>query len=97
MVLYALVTLGMLVYTVVDVTTTPAAQVRTLPKPLWYLVLFLLPLLGSIAWLVAGRPRRGARPDAPAAPPVRPVAPDDDEDFLRELRRRSSDPRDDAA
>jgi hypothetical protein len=94
-VLYGLVSLGLLVYALVDLVSTPASAVRTLPKALWFLVV-LPPLFGPAAWLLAGRPRRG-RGAQPAAPPARPVAPDDDEDFLRELRRRRSDPRDDAA
>ena len=96
MIVYGLVTLVLLVYALVDLTRTPGAQVRTLPKPLWYVVLLLLPLVGSLGWLLLGRPRRGDTAEA-ASPPVRPIAPDDDEDFLRELRRRSRDPRDDAA
>ena len=94
-VFYGLASLGLLVYALVDLVTTPASAVRTLPKALWFLVV-LPPLFGPLAWLLAGRPRRGhGRPTA--APPARPIAPDDDEDFLRELRRRRSDPRDDAA
>ena len=95
MIVYGAVTLVLLVYAVVDLTRTPAAQVRTLPKPLWYPVVVLLAPLGPLAWLLLGRPRR-TTPALPSAP-TRPVAPDDDEDFLRELRRRSRDPRDDAA
>jgi hypothetical protein len=94
-VVYALVTLGLFVYAVVDLVSTPASAVRTLPKPLWFVVV-LPPVFGPIAWLLFGRARR-PRGNAPSAPPVRPVAPDDDEDFLRDLRRRSRDPRDDAA
>ena len=96
MVIYGLVTLVLLVYAVVDLTRTPGAQVRGLPKPLWYPLVVLLAPIGPVAWLLLGRPRRGDTAEA-AAPPVRPIAPDDDEDFLRELRRRSRDPRDDAA
>ena len=94
MVLYALVSLGLFAYALVDLVTTPRAQVRTLPKVLW-LVVLLVPLLGGVAWLLLGRPRRPR--SGPAAPPARPVAPDDDDEWLRELRRRRSDPRDDAA
>jgi hypothetical protein len=36
---------------------------------------------------VSGPPRPERRPD-----PTRQVAPDDDEDFLRSLRRRGNDP-----
>ena len=95
MVLYALISLGLFSYAIVDLVTTPSSAVRTLPKPLWFLVV-LPPLFGPLAWLLFGRPRR-RRGEAPPAPPARPVAPDDDEDFLRDLRRRSRDPRDDAA
>jgi hypothetical protein len=94
-VLYALVVLGLFAYAVVDLVSTPASAVRTLPKPLWFVVV-LPPVFGPLAWLLFGRARRG-RGDVPSAPPIRPVAPDDDEDFLRELRRRRQDPRDDAA
>ena len=96
MVVYALVTLGLLVYAGVELSRTPAAQVRTLSKPVWYLLLLLVPLFGAVAWLLFGRPK-ASDADAALAPPARPIAPDDDEDFLRDLRRRSRDPRDDAA
>ena len=95
MVLYALVVLGLFAYAIVDLVSTPASAVRTLPKALWFVVV-LPPLFGPLAWLFFGRPRK-ARGQAPPAPPSRPVAPDDDEEFLRDLRRRARDPRDDAA
>ena len=91
MVLLYAVALVLLVVAVVDVVQSPREAVRTLPKPLWLLVV-LPPYFGPVAWLLAGRPRRGRT--APPAP-GRAVAPDDDEDFLRELRRRTRDPRDD--
>jgi hypothetical protein len=95
---YGLVALVLLVYCVLDVLRTPAEAVRTLPKPLW-LLLVLAPFFGPAAWFLAGRaPKRAA----PAPRPVERGAPDDDEDFLRELRRRAEeqrrrarDPRDD--
>lgn len=88
--MYALLTLALLVYCAVDVVSTPAEAVRTLPKPLWLLAVVLLPLIGSAAWLLAGRPPRGTpRP----APERERGAPDDDEEFLRELRRRAEDQR----
>ena len=96
MVIYALVSLGLFAYAIVDLVTTPSSAVRTLPKALWFVVV-LPPLLGPVAWLVFGRPRRGGGGTRRREPPARPVAPDDDEDFLRDLRRRSRDPRDDAA
>jgi hypothetical protein len=65
---------------------------------LWIFLIIILPLVGGIAWLVAGRPERrpqtdswrmgsgfteGQRPQAGRAP----RGPDDDEDFLREMRQ----------
>ena len=92
MVVYALVGLGLFAYVVVDLVSTPAAAVRTLPKWLWAFVV-LPPVVGPVAWLLFGRARRARLVDE--LPPARPVAPDDDEEFLRDLRRRSRDPRDD--
>lgn len=97
MVLLYGVALVLLVFCLVEVVTTPREAVRTLPKPLWLLVV-LPPLLGPLAWFLAGRPARGAG----AQPSPQRGAPDDDDDFLRELRRRAEeqrrrarDPRDD--
>ncbi len=101
--MYALLAaLALLVYCVLDVLTSPREQVRTLPKPLW-LVVALLPVVGPVSWFLAGRPPRGTdRKGLRPGPRVEPGAPDDDEDFLRELRRRADeqrrrarDPRDD--
>lgn len=93
----------LLVYCLLDVATTPADKVRELPKPVWLLLVILLPLIGGVAWLVAGRPRPGDRagrgpglrrpPDRPTGP-MRPSSPDDDEEFLRSLRRRAQEQRD---
>ncbi len=90
MVLYALLSLGLLVYAVVDLASTPARAIRT-PKWLSLLAVLLL-VVAPLAWLLLGRPGRTGEP---APEPTRTVAPDDDEDFLRELRRRAADPRDD--
>ena len=104
--LVGLVSLGLLVYCVLDVATTPATAVRTLPKPLWFLVV-VPPVFGPVAWFLAGRPKKGTAQRQlptvlPPEAPGRTVAPDDDEEFLRELRRRAEeqrrrarDPRDD--
>lgn len=97
-----LLSLVLLVYCVLDIVRTPRDAVRTLPKPLWLLVV-LAPVFGPAAWFLAGRPKRGtAGSSRRAGPPPVAQAPDDDEDFLRELRRRADeqrrrarDPRDD--
>ena len=90
--------LVLLVYALTDLARTPESQVRSMPKPVWFVVV-LAPVLGPLLWLVAGRPSGGRGRTPPAAPRG---GPDDDEDFLRGLRRdaedrrrRARDPRDD--
>lgn len=80
-----------LAYCVLDVATSSRADVRGLPKPLWFLVL-LLPLVGPVLWWVFGRPAPGsgrARPTVLPGVPPPSSNPDDDAEFLRELRRRA--------
>ena len=94
--LLVLVELVLLVYCVLSIITTPPAAVRNLPKVVWLVLVILLPLVGGIAWLVAGRPVAG-RADLPRrGRRAAPVAPDDDEAFLRGLRERADLQRRDA-
>jgi hypothetical protein len=92
-----LIELAFLIYCLIDVIQTPAAEVRKLPKVAWILLIVIIPLIGGIAWLVAGRPQRGSARQVPwpstrtAGFPEyerpRPLGPDDDPDFLREMKR----------
>lgn len=91
------VPLVLFVFALVDCLQTDESQVRNLPKVGWILLIVLVPLVGSIAWLAAGRPsgqRRGRQVPWPATAtsgfpeyerPRRQVAPDDDPEFLRSL------------
>jgi hypothetical protein len=76
------VLLGLAVYIwfIVDVLRTSSASVRTLPKFVWLLIVVLIPLLGGLLWLLAGRPRRPGRRRRRG-----PMAPDDDPAFLRQI------------
>ncbi|MDP9093090.1 MAG: PLDc N-terminal domain-containing protein [Actinomycetota bacterium] len=91
--------IGLWIFCIVDVLTTPASRCRTLPKGIWLLVVLLLVDLGSIAWLVAGHTWDGAAGQRvgriPNARANRPVAsnPDDDEEFLSTLRARAEEQR----
>lgn len=100
----ALVEVVLLVYCVLNIITTPEGQVRNLPKLLWLLLVVVLPFVGGIAWLLAGRPQGPARSlpykgnrGVPAEydRPGRATAlrPDDDEAFLRGLRERAEQQR----
>jgi hypothetical protein len=89
------------IYAVVDCIQTDESEVRGLPKPFWVLIILFFPLAGAAAWFLAGRPRRsrpagrahgpagfGARPSAQPPNPKRPLAPDDDPEFLNRLREQ---------
>ncbi|CAN5848941.1 PLD nuclease N-terminal domain-containing protein [soil metagenome] len=80
-----LVAVGLSVYCLYDIVATPARSVRTLPKPLWILVV-LVPLAGPLAWFLGGRQAPRAGP--PPKPRPRVVGPDDDPDFLWRIEQR---------
>ena len=95
--LYALLAIGQLVLAVIALISclsVEEGEIRALPRFAWVLIILFFPLVGSIAWFVAGRPvtvqgpvsTRGRPDDGPTARDHRrPMAPDDDPEFLRSL------------
>ncbi|MFC8191413.1 PLDc N-terminal domain-containing protein [Cellulomonas sp. NPDC057328] len=84
-----LVALALAIYCVIDVLRSDERTRRGLPTPLWLALVVLVPLVGPVTWLVLRRGGDGAGPARRR--PTRPVAPDDDPEFLRRLdqeRRR---------
>jgi hypothetical protein len=53
-----LVMLALWLFALVDCISTDSALCRNLPKPLWLMIVFFLPDIGSILWLLLGRPER---------------------------------------
>jgi phospholipase D-like protein len=86
-VLVALIALGGWLYALFEVLTTDEADVRSLSKFTWILLVLLTFWLGAILWLLFGRPRRGLLSARSRREPA-PRGPDDDPDFLRNLDRR---------
>lgn len=70
------------VYTVVDCAMTDARRTKMFQKPVWLVVILLLPVIGPLMWIFAGKQSREA-----AAPP------DENAVFLEGL---GSDPKHDA-
>lgn len=48
----------LMIYCLIEAISTDEHAVRNLPKVAWVLLILFFPLVGSIAWLVAGRPQR---------------------------------------
>lgn len=98
----SLVTIGVMTYALIDCVRTDDARVRLgLPHWFWVVIILLLPLAGAVTWLVVSNLNRrryeGGEPQGPSRPrpPDRPLAPDDDPDFLWRLdqqRRRGGAP-----
>ncbi|GGK35551.1 PLD nuclease N-terminal domain-containing protein [Nocardia camponoti] len=95
-----LLTLALWIYCLVDIVTSPDGGIRYLPKMGWLLVVILIPTIGALLWLFAGRPLDESRPKSTTRfgeydRPGRYVAtnPDDDEAFLAGLRERAEQQR----
>jgi len=102
--LVALAILVLWVYCVFDVIATTEGLIRNLPKIVWLFIVIFVPTIGSIAWLLLGRPERAGL--APGDSYYRPeprgggvdrstprslgvIAPDDDPRFLAQLDERT--------
>ncbi len=70
----ALLAITFWVYSIVDCALQPPTRHRGVSKPIWLLIVVLLPVVGGILWFAIGRARRQG------AAMFR--APDDDPDFL---------------
>ncbi|MGO4383133.1 PLD nuclease N-terminal domain-containing protein [Specibacter sp. RAF43] len=87
------------IYGLIDCLRSAPADVRSIPKPAWILVIILLPFIGVLLWFFLGRPQYaamagsgtsvrvgGSAPGPSYSPrPSRSTAPDDDPAFLRNL------------
>lgn len=100
------VTVVLQIFAVVDAAVADGSRVRGLPRPVWFIVIVFIPLVGALLWFFLGRPRRadGGRADqswgqaggSRRRTSSRPTGPDDDPDFLRRLQRdldKDDDPR----
>jgi hypothetical protein len=99
--LVGVVTFALWVYCLVSVIQTPSAAVRNLPKLAWVVLVLFFPLVGSLAWLVAGRPDTRPRrlssyeraqptfPEYDRPGRLAAAAPEQDDAFLQQVRERA--------
>ncbi len=103
--------LALMIYSLLDCARTPEEDMPArMPKFLWIVLIAILPPVGPIAWIIVSRVKAAEERGGYVEPTVwssregttfhrperpRPMAPDDDPDFLRSLdsdlrRRRKS-------
>ena len=81
-----LLMLALIAIAMISVLSAERGEVRRLPRGVWVAIILLLPVVGAALYLWLGRPARRPRlraTTAEASP--RPLAPDDDPEFLRRL------------
>jgi hypothetical protein len=81
-VLFVVLSIAIQLYGLIDCAQREDSDVRSLPRWGWLIIIVLIPTIGAVAYLVAGRP---TRPGNGGKKPKRSIAPDDDPDFLRGL------------
>jgi hypothetical protein len=104
--LFDLALIAIWVYGIFDCIRTDDSLVQNLPKMVWLFIVFLFPGIGSIAWLLLGRPPRGEwrlrttgvaqrPPDDMPSPglPERPATPSDHAAKREEALRRYNEER----
>lgn len=64
-VLFVLFAVGVWAYCLIDAIMTPQHELRSLTPMSWALLITVLPVIGAIAWLLAGRPDRSWRIPTP--------------------------------
>lgn len=74
-------------YCILDVIATDESEMRNLPKIAWVLIVIFLPVAGSVAWLVLGRPRDASFVPGESGRPrsARPVGPEDSPQFMSKI------------
>ena len=74
--------LAIWLYGLIDCARTEQEMVRNLPKWAWLIIIIIFGSLGSIAWLLVGRPKTVG---LPKRRPNKMIPPDDNPEFLKKL------------
>jgi cytochrome bd-type quinol oxidase subunit 2 len=80
-VIAAIITLALMIFSIIDCSRTAENNIRSLPKWAWLVIIIFVPAIGSIAWIIAGRPKGNGRGRRKG----KIVPPDDNPDFLGKL------------
>ena len=80
-VIAVIITLALMIFSIIDCSRTAENNIRSLPKWAWLVIIIFVPAIGSIAWIIAGRPKGNGRGRSKR----KIVPPDDNPDFLGKL------------
>ncbi len=80
-VIAAIITLALMIFSIIDCSRTAENNIRSLPKWAWLVIIIFVPAIGSIAWIIAGRPKGNGR----GRRKRKITPPDDNPDFLGKL------------
>ena len=80
LVILPFVILAAYIFGIIDVVLTEERRVRALNKPLWIVIIIVLPIVGTLLWFLLGKDRKDRGGER------RQMAPDDDPSFLSSLR-----------
>jgi hypothetical protein len=80
LVILPFVILAAYIFGIIDVVLTEERRVRALNKPLWIVLIIVLPIVGTLLWFLLGKERKDRDDER------RQMAPDDDPSFLSSLR-----------
>ncbi|MCC2309540.1 PLD nuclease N-terminal domain-containing protein [Cellulomonas chengniuliangii] len=91
--LLALAAVALIVYTIFDVLRSDEAERFGVHKLIWLAFIVVLPVIGSVAWLVLRQMARSRSAGPARSPGAAAPAPDDDPEFLWRLeqQRRRAD------
>ncbi|GAB2454087.1 hypothetical protein HD599_002915 [Conyzicola lurida] len=78
--IFGVVVIALMIFTMVDVILTDRRRIRALNKTAWFFVV-IIPVVGPALWFFLGKDR----PDSEGQ--RRTLAPDDDPNFLKNIRR----------
>jgi len=80
-VIASIITLALMLFSIIDCSRTAENNIRSLPKWAWLVIIIFVPAIGSIAWIIAGRPKGNGR----GRQRRKIIPPDDNPDFLGKL------------
>lgn len=81
--LFLVIVIALQIYALFDCARTSQEAVRSLPKWGWLVIVIIFGVIGSVAWLIAGKPKNAG--GSTRRRPKGIIPPDDDPDFLRNL------------